>query len=618
MTLIAPVGLLALAFALPILALYLLRLRRREVVVSSHFLWQKSVQDLSANTPFQRLRRHALLFLQLLIVGVLAVALGRLAWVSSVPLGGHVVLLLDASVSMHARDEAGGRTRFEQAQRLAQDVLQRLEVTDSVTVILVASTATVLAENAPVSAVAPLLASAQAGYGGADWDTAFTLALAHTTTRTRVLLMSDSDTPSAYLPATFPPLEVLAVGQTASNLALTAFAIRTENAQAQLFAELFNASEAPATGTLTLRRDGVLWQAQSFAVAGRARTRLVIPLEGNANVIQGRIQADAPFSDVLAWDDTAWAIAPAPSEKRVLLVADEGERFVTSALSGLPNVQIFRASPDRSTLPAGSFDAVVLVNALPDSLPATNTLFINPPRSSALFTLGEETLATQNPRTVQPTHPINNLVAWDAVTVRALRAISTASAQPLVMLGDVPFVLAGERDGQRVVIVPFALTDTDLPLQIAFPIFIANALAWLTPDAPLTERTSYVTNESVPLRLPLVATHARVTAPDGTRYTLARGSAFPFTGTLGVYYVEALAQDERVLLSQAFAVNVLDARESDLTPRTFAPATTTQAHTTDAPTTITYELWGALLLLAFFLLLLEWWLYHRQWRTLRR
>ena len=67
MSFLAPIAFAGLAVAIPILLLYMLRLRRREVLISSTFLWRQVVQDTEANTPWQRLRRNLLLFLQLLI-----------------------------------------------------------------------------------------------------------------------------------------------------------------------------------------------------------------------------------------------------------------------------------------------------------------------------------------------------------------------------------------------------------------------------------------------------------------------------------------------------------------------------------------------------------------------
>ena len=63
---------------LPVLVLlYLLKLRREERLISSTYLWQKMVQDMEANTPWQKLRRNLLLLLQLLFLSILIFSIAR-------------------------------------------------------------------------------------------------------------------------------------------------------------------------------------------------------------------------------------------------------------------------------------------------------------------------------------------------------------------------------------------------------------------------------------------------------------------------------------------------------------------------------------------------------------
>ena len=64
MSFLTPLGLIGGLLAIPIILLYMLRLRRREVTISSTFLWRQVLQDREANSPWQRLRRNLLLLLQ--------------------------------------------------------------------------------------------------------------------------------------------------------------------------------------------------------------------------------------------------------------------------------------------------------------------------------------------------------------------------------------------------------------------------------------------------------------------------------------------------------------------------------------------------------------------------
>lgn len=135
MTFLAPLaGLVAGAIAgAVLLALYFLKLRRRPVRVSSTVLWQQAVEDLQVNTPFRWLRPTWLFVLQLLGLLALATAIGRPAIDLPRPAGSTILILIDRSASMSARDgrDAGGRadgvlTRLDEAKRRAAELADRL------------------------------------------------------------------------------------------------------------------------------------------------------------------------------------------------------------------------------------------------------------------------------------------------------------------------------------------------------------------------------------------------------------------------------------------------------------------------------------------------------------
>ena len=68
MNFLAPVWALMGLIAVPLVLLYLLKQKRPDLQISSTILWARTLADMRASTPFQKLRRHLLLLLQLIIL----------------------------------------------------------------------------------------------------------------------------------------------------------------------------------------------------------------------------------------------------------------------------------------------------------------------------------------------------------------------------------------------------------------------------------------------------------------------------------------------------------------------------------------------------------------------
>jgi hypothetical protein len=150
MSLLAPLALLGLVFVPLILAFYMLRLRREERTVSSTYLWQHLVRDVEANAPWQRLRRSLLLLLQLLLVLLLVVLVARPVLERPAGLARDLVVVVDASASMAARDVFPDR--LTEAKQAAMDALRDLPSDGRVSVIAAAESARVVANEAVAAA----------------------------------------------------------------------------------------------------------------------------------------------------------------------------------------------------------------------------------------------------------------------------------------------------------------------------------------------------------------------------------------------------------------------------------------------------------------------------------
>lgn len=132
MTWLTPwIGGIAAAIAVPsLIILYFLKLRRRDVEISTTLLWRKSIEDLQANAPFQRLRKNLLLFLQLLALAGVLFALAQPQIKAQALEGTKNVILIDRSASMTAEDEkdskGGKQTRLAAAKKEAIALIESM------------------------------------------------------------------------------------------------------------------------------------------------------------------------------------------------------------------------------------------------------------------------------------------------------------------------------------------------------------------------------------------------------------------------------------------------------------------------------------------------------------
>ena len=364
--------------------------------------------------------------------------------------------------------------------------------------------------------------AAQPDPAPADWQAAFALATgaAQGFRDARIILISDGG-----LPDDLPPLPAesiyIPIGESGENLAITALATRDTDAGPQLFASVANEGLLDREALLSLTLDGTLFDSR----------RITIPAGNNANVTwelpAGTATIEARLSehegDNLPLDDTAWAVHEGGVSNRTLLVT-EGNLFLEQVYGVLPGVEAFKAAPELRSNADGDFDLYVFDSvALPDPLPAADMLIINP-QPGELAASSENDLFTvtgtfSNTVAIRlADSPLLQFVDWRDVHVRQAQAVSAPWAQRLVEAEGGPLILTGERNGHRIAIFTFDLRDSDLPLQIAFPILMANITSWLNPGRAFDTPTGLQPGAPVTIVPGASTTAVSVQKPDGTTW----------------------------------------------------------------------------------------------------
>ena len=239
-----------------------------------------------------------------------------------------------------------------------------------------------------------------------------------------------------------------------------------------------------------------------------------------------------------------------------MLVVGDGDPYLETALSYLPDVELFGVAPadygPRTERTDGRpWDLVIFEGFLPATLPRTPILAIAPPRTSDL---GEVSGRLVNPGigTLDPDEPILRYVDLSTTHIAEAVRLTTPSWARTVIPGPrgAPLLYAGDRDGIPSAVLAFEPRRSDLPLQVAFPILMANLTGELL-GASTAPTEAVEPGAPVELAIPDGARGLTVKHPDGEVTELVRTSTgtsatvtFAGTGLPGVYTVTPIADPD--------------------------------------------------------------------------
>jgi hypothetical protein len=235
---------------------------------------------------------------------------------------------------------------------------------------------------------------------------------------------------------------------------------------------------------IELYADGQLREARTLILDPQRRTDVSIDdideVTNPATVVEVRLAAADESStvaaDPLAVDDRAWAIVP-PSEPRQVLLAGDPDPYLETALSYLPDTELYyRAGDDWDTLTGlDEFELVIFNRFLPAALPAKPVLAIAPPRTSPLGTVAG-VLTNPGIGALDPSDPILRYVDLTTTHIAEARKLELPAWARDVIPGPsgAPLLYAGILAGQPAAVLAFEPRRSDLPLQVAFPVLLAN------------------------------------------------------------------------------------------------------------------------------------------------
>ncbi len=635
-----------------IILLYFLKLKRRPLEVPSTYLWHKSIEDLHVNSIWQRLRRNLLLFLQLLLLLLVALALMRPHWQTRALIGDRFIFLIDNSASMGATDVEPSRLAV--AKRQVGELIDQMSSGDVAMVVSFADTARVeqsftdnrrrlrraIEDIKPTQRPTSLLEALKVASGLANPG--------HIAEDTSDLQVAEALPAELYIysDGRFGPTSGFSLGNLephfvslgepdATNVGIVAFSVRRSEADPELFqafTRLQNFSDEPVDVSLELSLDGRLIDADRLDLDAEEARGVAFDLGA---VEEGVLKLQATTGDDLATDDVAWTVISPPHPADVLLITPGNEplelALQTDAVRQITELTIegpefLKTKGYEAAVVSRLYDLIIFDRCRPEKeMPRSNTFWID---RLPLVDGWSAKPKVDVPQIidVDTAHPLMQWIDLGDVLLVSGTPLETPSGGSVLIDSDVGAMAAvAPREQFEDAVLGFAIVDevtgedgkseiyvgTNWHSRQSFPVFLLNVLDYLGGGQNRLNSETIRPGHPVRLEVPTGQDSLRVVGPSGKSTKLRKGQDntlnFTDTGELGVYRVEAGGKPR-----QPFAVNLFDLAESEIRPKQRIQIGWVPLTGQSGWEIAREEIWKGLLLLGLVVLLFEWYIYTRR------
>lgn len=601
----------------PLIAFYFLKLKRPRMEIPSLVLWRQVINDQRVNSPFQRFKRNLLLLMQILLLVLLVVAATQPYLQSGAERAKYLPVLIDCSASMAALDKPGGEARLDVAKQRVQELIDTLLPDQRLSLIAVGSTARRLTDftnNTRLLSDALEKISVLDVASNPEDALRMSQALSRTVPIETVLFYSDGNLPEQVdfeLPFVLQLQQLPAAGP---NMGITALNARRGRKTAwDVFARIEGSNHAPTSATAELLRDDEIIGEETIVLEQGKSQRLVFKVDAEgATALTVRLKPDG--FDSLETDNRAFLDIPAGRRLRVFCAPELAS--YRHALAAHPELDLVTDENEKST--SSGYDLLVSDRADDMALEASVSLFVGIIPDDLQQFLKVQTGLAQ-------------IVDWERAS-SLLQHVQLADVQiadepisgPNVRdatfeeLGYViiahsrtgPLVLQ-RRDGEKLAYYLLFHSDrSTLPYRVGFPILVSNAVEIATHQASIAEVRAASTGV-LPEKSLLADREYRVVGPDGNRRD-AKSNANGVLSGIAATKVGKYVIDESGREVAQIGASLLDARETSLSAveeiqfRELSVSTTETRIKSDRP------LWSTFAMLAFGMLLVEWWYFQRR------
>ncbi len=583
---LSPKGLALLGLLVPLVVLYILKVRRKRLRVASTWLWASAKRDLIARSPWKKLIAQVPLILQALALLLLGLALARPATRGRAIMGDHVAIIIDASASMSAENVLDDKPapRIDLARRVARDVLSALSP---------GSDAMLLEAGREARVVSPLDRDMVRLKGALDTVRAYdvegdlgaAVALAVDRLRQlggsrRIVIITDGNLASpAALNAVSLPLEVITVGTPIENAAIVRVDVRSgiepqlKREQVQAFLVVANFGSAPRELYVTMREDNAsdVLASRKILVGPGERLPVVLDFLPAAGDYRRGLIFDIAPHDKMEVDDMAYARVPAGDKLPVVYAAPDPSKtspWIERAIISDPATTLKTVALSELTTPGTvEMDAFVVVEgACPSPIPGGDLLIVAPPSGPCYGTLVGRTIEHPTITSWESGDARMRFLSLDGVTIaRAAALAAEGPTQELIRTQEGTIATDISSTSRTATLLGFDVGDSDWPLKASFVLFMRNLLEQARIHRAFGVTGPARAGEPLRVRLPASAKDVVVIGPTGDKLdvSIRTGLAVvPETSKVGLYKFSWQGPEAGSLVVPA---NLTSAPESNVT-----------------------------------------------------
>jgi hypothetical protein len=547
MRLFSPWALVFLLFIPLVILMYILKQKFEEREVSSVYLWHQVLKDIEVNTPWQKLKKNLLLFLQLLLIILFVAALSDPFVYMKGGLYSNVVIVIDNTGSMNTRYE--NSTRLEHAKKLAEEAVRNMETRANITLVTMGKNPKVeLGKTSDRTEAIEKIRAIRGGNSSGNINDTVSLVEAivkqyEGESSYKAVFYTDSFVDTGDLNA-----EVVAITSEAENASLDYIAYSREDDSLKVMVRVSNRSKNPLNREISLYgNEKVLDIKDVELLPGETKTVYFEGVPGDGTYLW----AEFTESDDLEEDNAIYGVIQGEKSKKVLLVS-QGNIFMEKVLLNIDGIELYKTNPGEEL--AEGYDLYIYDSNNPEVLPERGSLlFLNPNEGNGIFeSLGE----TEGGMAEVESHFITKYMNNAFFAVSKLKNLETPYwADVLIKVNSKPAVIAGEYKGRKTAAIGFDLNNSDFVLTPEYPIFMYNLTGYLV-GLDLEGKASFISGEEIDMNILPDASEAYVKDPTGKTYELELVyPMLPFAGTdkTGIYQVvQKLPDIEKV---SSFAVN---------------------------------------------------------------